>query len=108
MRAFCFDWSCAVKMLGRLAIYGDSMPGRLGRSADMVTIAFMVVDASVRVVFTVGTNLIAIAIALGADIGLGIDRLVGSVIGNRLRRKNKKATAWQWPFREQRRSALVM
>ncbi len=59
------------------------MPGNLGRPlSEMVTIALMVVGASIGVFLAVGANAIVafILVALGAAAGLLIGRLVAPVI----------------------------
>lgn len=59
------------------------MPGNLGRSlSEMVTIALMVVGASIGVIFAVGANVVLgiILVALGAAVGLLIGRLLAPAI----------------------------
>lgn len=59
------------------------MPGNLGRSlSEMVTIALMVVGASIGVIFAVGANVVLgiILVALGAAVGLLIGRLLAPAV----------------------------
>lgn len=59
------------------------MPGNLGRPlSEMVTIALMVVVASIGVFFAVGADVVPglILVALGAAVGLLIGRLIAPMI----------------------------
>jgi hypothetical protein len=59
------------------------MPGNLGRPlSEMVTIALMVVGASIGVFLAAGTQVVlgVILVALGAALGLLIGRLIAPVI----------------------------
>lgn len=64
------------------------MPGRLGRPADAVAIAMMVVGASIGVFLAVDQTFVLrfIIIALGAAIGLGLGRLIGAMLGSKTKR----------------------
>jgi hypothetical protein len=64
------------------------MPGKLGRPADALAIAMMVVGASVGVFLAVDQTFLLrfIIIALGAAIGLGVGRLIGTALGGKTKR----------------------